>query len=90
MTAEEREAAIKRYKAAEENWWRNTCDHPGCDSAGWMTYWGIGHPDSPANRRARRCDAPVKPGSHNAAAAYRLGCEDQWIDEMANRYGGDW
>ncbi len=39
---------------------------------------------------ARPCPAPVRPGSHNAAAAYRLGCEDEWIDRMATRYGGEW
>jgi hypothetical protein len=39
---------------------------------------------------ARPCPAPVRPGSHNAAAAYRAGCEDEWIDRMAARYGGEW
>jgi hypothetical protein len=31
---------------------------------------------------------PATPG--NAAAAYRNGCEDEWIDRMNNRYGGEW
>lgn len=39
---------------------------------------------------ARPCDAPVRPGSHNADAAYRAGQEDEWIDAMQSRYGGDW
>lgn len=90
MTPEEREAAIRRYQAAEQTWWSNTCDHPGCDEAGWPTYWGIRHPDSPASKRARRCDAPVRPGAANAAAAYRTGCEDEWIDRMSASYGGEW
>ena len=36
---------------------------------------------------ARPCPVPVRPGSHNAAAAYRAGCEDEWIDRMESRYG---
>jgi hypothetical protein len=39
---------------------------------------------------ARPCPAPVRPGSHNAAAAYRLGCEDEWADRMKAKYGGEW
>jgi len=31
---------------------------------------------------------PATPG--NAAAARREGCEDEWIDRMNNRYGGEW
>jgi hypothetical protein len=44
--------------------------------------------DAPA--KARECHAPVRPGNHNAAAAYRNGCEDEWIDRMNSRYGGEW
>jgi hypothetical protein len=38
------------------------------------------------------CRAPivVKPGSHNAAAAHKAGREDEWIDAMQGRYGGEW
>jgi hypothetical protein len=39
---------------------------------------------------ARHCKAPVRPGSHNAAAAYRAGCEDEWIDRMQSRYDGEY
>lgn len=39
---------------------------------------------------ARPCPVPVRPGIHNAAAAYRNGCEDEWIDRMNARYGGEW
>lgn len=39
---------------------------------------------------ARPCPVPVKPGAANAAAAYRAGCEDEWIDRMNARYGGEW
>jgi crotonobetainyl-CoA:carnitine CoA-transferase CaiB-like acyl-CoA transferase len=43
-----------------------------------------------ASQEARPCPAPVRPGAHNAAAARRLGCEDEWIDRMKNRYGEEW
>lgn len=52
--------------------------------------------DQPTEQRiepegeARPCPAPVRPGSHNAAAARRYGCEDEWIDRMNARYGGEW
>jgi hypothetical protein len=45
-----------------------------------------GQPDA----EARPCPAPVRPGMHNANAARRLGCEDEWVDRMKNRYGGEW
>lgn len=38
----------------------------------------------------RPCPVPIKPGSHNAAAAYRAGCEDEWADRMQAKYGGEW
>lgn len=41
-------------------------------------------------QEARPCPAPVRPGANNAAAARRLGCEDEWIDRMSGRYGGEW
>lgn len=34
--------------------------------------------------------APVRPGSHNAAAARRLGCEDEWDNAIEARYGEGW
>jgi hypothetical protein len=37
---------------------------------------------------ARPCHVPVLPGY--GQHAYRTGCEDEWIDRMAARYGGDW
>jgi hypothetical protein len=39
---------------------------------------------------ARPCPVPVRPGSHNAQAAYKAGCEDEWIDRMSAKYGGEW
>lgn len=39
---------------------------------------------------ARPCPVPVRPGNHNAQAAYKAGCEDEWIDRMQARYGGEW
>lgn len=47
-------------------------------------------PAAETTAEARPCPAPVRPGSHNAAAAFRLGCEDEWIDRMNARYGGEW
>lgn len=47
---------------------------------------GLDAPDG----EARQCQAPVRPGSHNAAAARRYGCEDEWIDRMNAKYGGEW
>jgi hypothetical protein len=32
----------------------------------------------------------ARPGSQHAAAAYRAGREDEYIDAMASRYGGEW
>jgi len=38
------------------------------------------------------CRTPIviKPGSHHAAAAYAAGREDEHIDSMNGRYGGEW
>ena len=36
----------------------------------------------------RPCPVPVKPGY--GQAAYKAGCEDEWIDRMRDRYGGEW
>ena len=33
---------------------------------------------------------PAKPGSHNAAAARRAGCEDAYDNAMEARYGEGW
>ena len=46
--------------------------------------------EKPANDEARPCPVPVRPGSRWAAAAYRAGCEDEWIDRMESRYGEGW
>lgn len=32
----------------------------------------------------------VKPGNVHARAAYRAGREDEYIDRMQGRYGGEW
>ena len=37
---------------------------------------------------ARPCPVPVKPGY--GQAAFKAGCEDEWIDRMQSRYGGEW
>ena len=32
----------------------------------------------------------ARPGSHYAAAAFKAGREDDYIDAMASRFGGEW
>ena len=32
----------------------------------------------------------IKPGTQHAAAALKVGREDEYIDAMASRYGGEW
>jgi hypothetical protein len=47
-------------------------------------------PDRAAPPASRPCPAPVRPGAHNATAAERAGCADEWSDRMRTRYGGEW
>ena len=35
-------------------------------------------------------DIVIKPGNAYARAAFRLGREDEYIDRMRSRYGGEW
>jgi hypothetical protein len=37
-----------------------------------------------------RIDLVVKPGSQHAQAAFKAGMEDEYIDRMKGRYGGDY
>ena len=32
----------------------------------------------------------VRPGTHYAEAAFKAGREDEYIDRMKSRYGGEW
>jgi hypothetical protein len=32
----------------------------------------------------------IRPGSHHAAAASKVGQEDEYINRMSSRYGGEW
>jgi hypothetical protein len=41
-------------------------------------------------RPVKECTTPIKPGSANAAAAYRDGSEDEYSNRMSARYGGEW
>jgi hypothetical protein len=41
-------------------------------------------------RPTQELTTPAEPGSHNASAAYRAGCEDEYSNRMAARYGGEW
>ena len=45
-------------------------------------------PDTETTSEARPCPVPVRPGF--GQEAYKAGCEDEWIDRMQARYGGDW
>lgn len=36
----------------------------------------------------RTCGVPVEPGY--GQAAFKAGCEDEWIDRMTSKYGGEW
>ena len=45
-------------------------------------------PDATPSAEARPCHVPVLPGY--GQHAYRTGCEDEWIDRMSARYGGEW
>jgi hypothetical protein len=37
-----------------------------------------------------RSDIVVKPGNQHAQAAFKAGREDEYIDRMKSRYGGEW
>jgi hypothetical protein len=37
-----------------------------------------------------RTDIVVKPGNQHAQAAFKEGREDEYIDAMQGRYGGEW
>ena len=67
--------AIARYRAAEARWWEENCMPPTVDADGVPVF-------------ARPCTVPVAPG--NGQAAYREGCEDEWIDRMRARYGEEY
>ena len=50
-------------------------------------------PADPEQVEAAADGKPVisaRPGSHWAAAAYKSGREDDYIDAMNGRYGGEW
>jgi len=37
-----------------------------------------------------RADIVIKPGNHHAQAAAKAGREDEYIDRMRGRFGGEW
>ena len=37
-----------------------------------------------------RSDIVIKPGNQHAQAAFKEGREDEYIDRMKSRYGGEW
>ena len=41
-------------------------------------------------RPSKPCDTPIRPGSWYAGQAFKNGTEDDYIDQMKNRYGGEW
>lgn len=67
------------YAEAERKWWMNQCQAPPVDEYGRPVFYGVRCPLPPV---------PVRPGF--GQAAYKAGCEDEWIDAMQARYGGNW
>ena len=50
-------------------------------------------PADPKEMPAAAASVPAisaRPGSHYAAAAFKAGREDDYIDAMNGRYGGEW
>jgi hypothetical protein len=50
-------------------------------------------PADPEQTKGAAASVPVisaRPGSHYAAAAFKAGREDDYIDAMKSRYGGEW
>lgn len=74
------------YREAEERWWSNNCQPPQADEYGRPVFYGVRCP-LPPSRRQRECTVPVRPGY--GPAAYAAGCEDEWIDRMTFRFGGN-
>jgi hypothetical protein len=75
------------YEEAEREWWGTRCSSPPADEFGRSVYFGVRCP-LPPTRRQRECSVPVRPGF--GQAAFKAGCEDEWIDRMDSRYGGNW
>lgn len=74
------------YAEAEIAWWTETCLPPPVDQHGRWVFFGVRCPTPPP--RSRECTVPVRPGF--GGAAFAAGCEDEWIDVMAGRYGEGW
>ena len=51
-------------------------------------YWNTECLPPPVDDHGKPVFVPVRPGF--AAEAAKAGCEDEWIDAMKSRYGGQW
>lgn len=49
--------------------------------------WDDANPRTPTQPKPTEPPLVIKPGSHWAAAAYKAGREDEWINAMQARYG---
>jgi hypothetical protein len=73
------------YEEAEQAWWATRCQTPPVDEHGRFIFFGVRNPATPARAALA---VPVRPGF--GQAAFKAGCEDEWIDAMQSRYGGNW
>lgn len=73
------------YEEAEQEWWATRCQIPPVDEHGRFVFFGVRSPATPARAALT---VPVRPGF--GQAAFKAGCEDEWIDAMQSRYGGNW
>ena len=52
--------------------------------------WEQANPRTPTQAKPPEPPLVIRPGSHWAAAAYKAGREDEYIDAMRSRYGEEW
>lgn len=52
--------------------------------------WEQANPRTPTQPKPTEPPLVIRPGSHWAAAAYKAGREDEYIDAMRSRYGEEW
>jgi hypothetical protein len=51
-------------------------------------YWSTECLPPPVGETGKPVFVPVRPGFGQTAG--KTGCEDEWIDAMESRYGGQW
>ena len=52
--------------------------------------WEQANPRTPTQPTPPEPPLVIRPGSHWAAAAFKAGREDEYIDAMRSRYGEEW